>query len=564
MNEVDRPRLRPGSLLSGTLPWVAWASATGVGVSILTAVLVLLVGNAFRDGSPLPVGWSVAVVAGAALLAGVGPPARTRAVSVLRRHAVGLIHRHILDIGPALRDRYRTGDVAGVMTDGVERVGAMVGRFLPLVVRGLAVPLVVAGMAISIDAWVGTVLLLALPLVALALRGLERSFRSAGERLRRSRDALAADFLDALQGLTTLKLFDRSREWASVLEARSEEVRGRTMGVLRVNQQALIWVDLVYSAVSVLAVLGVIWWRVSAGNLGTAGAVTLFLLAVVAIEPLVDLVSFFYLGALGIGALRRIGELGEVPPRPRGEACPDTPARGELVFEGVTFAYPGSSTPSLHDVNLTVTPGTSVALVGRSGAGKSTLASLALGLRHPHRGRVLVDGTDLLVADPAWLSRRVSYVGQDTHLFTDSVAANLRVAREDATFEDLVEVCRLANVLEVIEALPDGFETVVGERGRDLSGGEAQRIGIARAFLADAPLLILDEATSGLDLETEALVGEAIRRLMSGRSVLVIAHRITTVRGCDEVVQMEGGRIVARGAPDDMGDGLFGRMRSGT
>lgn len=536
------------------------ASVAGVARSVLTATLATIVALELRDPFDLPLTWMGVVVLARAAVAAFEAPARAHAAATVRRTAQRVLYRHMLEVGPLIRDTTRTGDLTAAATDAVDRMGAMIGRFVPLVVRGLAVPLLMSIWAMVIDLWVGLAMLVTFPAVPGALRFLERGFRDAGTRLRRSRDTLAADFLDAIQGLPTLKLFDRGRERADILADRSEQVRRDTMDVLRVNQRALIWVDLVYSAVSVLVVVAVVAWRISAGAVGVPEGTALFLLAMVAIAPLVDVVSFFYIGALGLAATRRIREILDFPTRRPGAANPDVARRGSIRLDDVVFTYDGATSPALDGITLTIEAGASVALVGRSGAGKSTLAALVLGLRRPDRGRVLVDGVDIADVDPGWLASRVTYVGQSTHLFTASVADNLRVARPEATERDLVEACSRANVLEVVERLPDGFDTVLGERGLDLSGGEAQRLGLARAFLADTPALVLDEATSGLDLETEALISEAVETLMRGRTVIVIAHRITTARRCDLVVHMEAGSIAAVAPPAQMGEGFFSRM----
>ena len=528
--------------------------------SLLTALLVTAVALRLDDPSDLPlVALAVVVVARAAVTA-VDAPARARAMTTVRRTVQHTLYSHLLAVGPALGDTARTGDLTSVATDAVDRIGAMVGRFLPLVVRGVVVPIAVAIWAMTIDVWAGVAMLVAFPAVPGALRSLEKGFRDAGARLRGSRDALAADFLDAIQGLVTLELFDRGEERVESLAARSERVRRDTMDVLAVNQRALIWVDLVYSVVSVVVVVAVVAWRISAGAMELPEAVAVFLLAMVGIAPLVDVVSFFYVGALGIAATRRVREVLEIPTRLAGTARPASDVAGRVEFVDVSFTYEGALSPALDAIDVRIEPGTSVALVGRSGAGKSTLAALLLGLRRPARGRVTVDGIDIASVDPEWLTGRVAAVGQSTHLFTASVAENLRVARPDASHEQLVQACARANVLDVVERLPHGFETILGERGLDLSGGEAQRLGIARAFLADTPVLVLDEATSGLDLETEALVTDALATLMRDRTVIVIAHRITTARTCDVVVHLEGGSVAAMGRPEEMGEGFFARM----
>jgi ABC-type multidrug transport system fused ATPase/permease subunit len=243
-------------------------------------------------------------------------------------------------------------------------------------------------------------------------------------------------------------------------------------------------------------------------------------------------------------------------------AAPDEtgPLPPEVRLEGVGFRYAGEDRPALSDVSFSVPPGAALALVGRSGAGKSTITSLLLGTRTPDQGRILIAGQDLAGLDRRRLASLVGYVGQDTYVFADTVEANLRMARPDATREEMEVACRRAHILDVVNGLPEGFETVLGEGGADLSGGQAQRLGIARAFLADTPILVMDEATSGLDLETEALIHDSLDRLMQGRTTIVIAHRITTARRCDLVVQLDGGRVVVEGTPQTLDDGFFARM----
>jgi ABC-type transport system involved in cytochrome bd biosynthesis fused ATPase/permease subunit len=551
LRDVAGPALRP----------VLLTSALDVGRSLLTMGIVLAVTPALGPPHHLPLALLATLLLLRGLCAYLVPRTRAHSIGLVRHTAQRLLYRHLVQAGPAARDTARTGDLTAVITDGVERVAAMVGRFFPLVIRGAVVPITVAVVVMTLDVWTGVAMLVLFPAIPGALRTLERGFREAGDRLRRSRDGLAAAYLDAVQGLPTLAAFGRTEEWGDALAERSEQVRSDTMAVLRVNLRALIWVDLVYSAVSVVLVVGVLAWRTSVGALDAADAVTVVLLSLVAVAPLVDVVSFFYVGALGLAAMRRLSEVAGTPVRPVGSERPGDAVSGRLRLENVGFAYDGGP-PALRDVSLTVEPGTSVALVGRSGAGKSTLASLVLGLRRPDTGRILVDGHDISDCHPDWLADRVSYVGQATHVFGATVADNLRIAHPDASTSDLAEACRMANVLDVVERLPYGFDTVLGERGTTLSGGEAQRLGIARAFLADPAILILDEATADLDLETEASVTEAIHRLMAERTVIVVAHRITTVRACDLVVHLEDGSVAVAAPPSELSEGFFGRMRS--
>lgn len=559
------PSLR--GLLSPARKAIVGATLAGVASSLLTAIVVILIGRAFSVGpGPALFGWAVALLVLRAGSVALGPAFRADASSRVRAEGQALVYRHLLHVGPAVNDVRRSGELVSLAIDAVGRVAALAATFLPLALRGILVPVAVAGLAMTVDPMTGLVMLLTLPLVLGALRGLEKNFRTAGEQLRRSQDRLAAEFLDAIRSLETLVLYGAAERRAGQLAGHAEKVRADTMEVLKVAQRGLIGVDFVYSLVSVVGIGALVAWRISAGAIDAAGAVTLVLLSVVSISTLVDVVSFFYVGGLGLAAFRRIRELFEVPSvaEPEGGGAHDfsgATASGEVVVEGLTFRYGASGRPALDGLSLRVPAGTSVALVGRSGAGKSTLASLLLGLRRPESGRVMIDGVDIARVDREWLAARVAYVGQDTHLFSLSVADNLRVAHPRATRKEMEDACRRARILDWVESLPAGFDTVLGERGSDLSGGEAQRLGIARAFLADTPVLVLDEATSGLDLETEALVHDALEELMNGRTTIAIAHRITTARRCDRVAQIEDGIVVAVGSPEEMDEGFFARMR---
>jgi ATP-binding cassette subfamily B protein len=224
-----------------------------------------------------------------------------------------------------------------------------------------------------------------------------------------------------------------------------------------------------------------------------------------------------------------------------------------LTFEGVSFRYPSRpDVPVLNDINLTVEPAEIVALVGRSGAGKSTLVGLVPRLYELQEGRVLLDGKDLSSLDPFWLREQIGIVPQDPILFSTSVAGNIRFGREGASQQEVEEAARSANAHDFILDFPDGYETPAGERGVQLSGGQCQRIAIARAILRDPRILILDEAMSALDSESEALVQDALDRLMRGRTTLIVAHRLSTVVRAHRVVVMEGGSLVQAGTHEEL------------
>jgi ATP-binding cassette subfamily B protein len=266
------------------------------------------------------------------------------------------------------------------------------------------------------------------------------------------------------------------------------------------------------------------------------------------------------------GAAGRISELLAARPEIHAPADPvalPQPARGALKFDDVTFLYPTRpEDKALHDLSLDIAPGETIAVVGPSGAGKSTLFQLALRFYDPQQGRVLIDGVDVRDADPAEVRKRIALVPQETVIFAASARDNIRYGRWDASDEEIVEAAKAANADEFIDALPERYDTFLGEGGARLSGGQRQRIVIARALLRDAPLLLLDEATSALDAHSERLVQEALERLMKTRTTVVIAHRLATTRAADRIIVMEGGRIVEQGthASLNKADGLYASL----
>lgn len=529
------------------------AAVLGLLRSGLLAGLFVITGRTI-DGHPLP-GAAVAVMAAAAAVAaGARPLAEAAAASRSAATSSRRVLAAALAGGPALRDEEETGALVAEATVGVEAVATMSGTFLPLVVEGVLTPLVVAGIAIAVDPVVGGVMLAVTPVVPLAIGALQRLFQQAGTALRESSDRLAAAFLDAIAGLTTLVSFRAARRRGEVLAARSEEVRRRTMRVLTVNQLALIVVDLAFSVVSAVAVALVVRSRLSELTVGEA--VTLVLLGPVLVGAFVQAVSFFYAGGIGMAAAGQIRRLLALPVPPQGTAQGD--GEGPAVeFVDVSYTYPGAARPALEHVSLAVPAGSRVAVVGPSGAGKSTLASLLLGFRRPTSGRVLVGGVDVADADPSWLRRYVTYVGQHPHVFGETVVENIRLGDPDAAHERVVEAASAVGLSDLLAA----GDRVLSSGGGDVSMGEAQRLAAARALLRDAELVVLDEPASSLDPETEAKVRAAIDAVTAGRTVVTIAHRYSTVAAADLVVVLEGGRVVEVAPPGDLSPGsIFGRM----
>ena len=315
------------------------------------------------------------------------------------------------------------------------------------------------------------------------------------------------------------------------------------------------------------AIALVVWYggRLVVADEMTIGALTAFLLYTLTVAMSLGALSNLYGDFMrAVGASRRVFQLLDRRAELEGTGGERTAeVHGHLSFQGVGFAYPTRpDLPVLVDFDLQLHPGRVVALVGPSGSGKSTVAALAARLYDPDRGSITLDGTDLRELDPRWLREQIGAVSQEPVLFATTIADNIRYGRTDASDEEIRAAAQAANALSFVEAFPEGLQTAVGERGVRLSGGQKQRIAIARAILKDPALLILDEATSALDTESEHLVQEALERLMEGRTTLVIAHRLSTVRDADEVVVLDEGRVAERGSHDALvaSDGLYRRL----
>lgn len=438
------------------------------------------------------------------------------------------LRERILGVVLSVDRNRRTGDLVGKATEGVEAVGALGGVFLPQLIAGMSAPLLLLVVVALVD-WPTALMLAALiPLIPLLLRMLEKRFASVSARYRQTADVLAARFLDGIQGLRTLKTLGRSRDYGMDLAGESERLRVETMSLLRVNQLALLAVDSLFTLATVVAASAMAGWRLSTSSIGVGDAVAIVLLGVLLIEPLTAIGRFFYVGAIGRAASDQIRELLAISPPP-GQPRQDDIPPGAVELDNVVYTYP-DGTGAIREVSLRVDPGERVALVGPSGAGKTTLAHLILGLMPPDRGTVRVGGS-------------VTLVPQRPFLFHGSVAENLRLANPLATEDEMWAALEGADLASFVAGHPEGLEIPVGERGLNISGGEAQRLAIARALLMDAAVVVLDEPTSNVDLETEARIRASLDRLIKGRTVIVIAHRRSTIAGADRIIRLEHGRI---------------------
>jgi ATP-binding cassette, subfamily C, bacterial CydD len=544
------PRL--GRRAKAVRAMLAADAALGVVAALLVlaqAVLIATVaarsfGGATLDEVTVPLLLLVAVVAGRAATAwGFETVGRRAATDVLSRLRLELVERRLRD-QPAALDGAESAEIATTAVAGAAALETTFARYLPQVVLAVVVPVAVLVLVAAIDLVSAGVMLLTLPLVPVFMwligRYTERRTRERWQAL----TLLATHFLDVVRGLPTLRAFNRGEAQVERIAEVGDRYRRSTMGTLRIAflSGAVLELAATLGIALVAVTVGV---RLVDGNLALEPGLTVLVLAPELYLPLRNLAAQFHSSAEGRAAAERLLDLIDTPPATRsGAAAPPSPRDLPLRLERVSFSYPARPGAVLDAVGLELAPGETVALVGPSGAGKSTLAALLLRLLEPTHGRVTVGSVDLASCDSRAWRAHVSWVPQRPTLFRGTVADNIRLG-DPATRDERVRAAgALAGADEFIRQLPGGYETVVGDGGRPLSAGEVQRIALARAFLRDAPLVILDEPTANLDPESAELVAEAIERLRAGRTVLLAVHRPGLAVLADRVVRLESGRIV--------------------
>ncbi|MFD8933915.1 thiol reductant ABC exporter subunit CydD [Streptomyces sp. NPDC059578] len=474
-----------------------------------------------------------------------------------------LAHRAAADAKHTLRDRitgrlrhtgplrlaaHRHGETATLLTRGLDALDPYVIGYLPTRVAAAVVPLTIVGWLAWTDWTSALVVLLTLPLIPVfgALVGLHTAQRTARQWQLMAR--LGGHFLDVVAGLPTLRAFGRERHQTRVVGEMADAHRRTTLRTLRMAFLSSLVLETV-ATFSVALVAVPVGLRLLGGSTDLRTALVVLFLAPEAYAPLRAAGAAFHTSAEGIAVAERVFALLDAEDAPT--AGPAAPApvpdtrTAPLHLDGVTVRYPDRAAPALHHVCLTVRAGERLALVGPSGAGKSTLLALLLGFVAPESGRVTVGGTDLARLDlDAWRTR-VAWVPQRPHLFAASLADNIRLGRPDASDAEVRRAARAASADSFVQALPRGYDTPLGEDGAGLSAGQRQRIALARAFLVDAPILLLDEPTAHLDPESEAAVTRATVRLMRGRTSVVVAHRTSLLPHADRIVTVRAGRLVA-------------------
>jgi len=547
------------------------ASAVVVAAAIVMSAIVsrvFLGGQVLAHTVPL-LALIAALAVGRAALIWAGEVLAQRSSSRLKGTLRADLTGRLLRLGPSYASGERSGELVAVMTNGIETLDGWVTSYQPARVLAILVPAFVVVVVLVIDPPTALVLLATGPVLVLLLSLIGGRAQAITARRFLELRWMSAFFVDMLHGIATLKMFGRSEEQVGNIEAVSRTYGDTTMEVLRTAFQTALVIEWGGTVATALVAVEVSL-RLMAGTMPFERALAVLIITPEFFLPLRQLAIRYHAGTAGTAVAERMLAILDTPDTVRATriavvpplAPTLAPAPPEIRFRDVRYAYDAGRRPALRGLDLTIGTGRTVALVGETGAGKSTVGSLLLRFIDADAGSISVDGAPLDSIEPSAWRRTVAWVPQSPHLFTGSVADNIRLARSDATMDEVETAAREAHAHEFIRALPDSYETPLGEAGFRLSGGQQQRLAIARAFLRDAPFVILDEATSHLDPASEEAIADAIGRLVRRRTVLIISHRLRLAGIADEVVVLDAGRAVEAGAPSRLllHDGPYRRL----
>lgn len=562
LGELLRPHRRSlwwllATIVAQNLAWLAGPLLIGVGIDVAVPALV--------DGDPWPLVWITAAMLGAAaldtglrfrFLTGSGRVGQEMLLTLRRR-----VFTHVQVLPLSFHERYTSGKTISRLTSDVEALAELLDEGLDGLLTALFSVLSIGIVLVVLDVPLGLTALLGFPALFWVARWFQRNSTAAYRRTRETIAALIVQFTETFGGIRAVQAFRR--------EPRNDELYGALNDDNRQAHHRAFWLIAVFvpavtliGNVVTVAVLGYGALRVMDGALAVGTLVSFLLYLRRFFDPLQDIAMFYNSYQSATAALEKLSGVLEEPsrvPEPA-DPLPLPAAAGGLVFDGVRFGY--GATTVLPDLSLTLPPGQTVALVGTTGAGKSTLARLAARFYDPVDGEIRLDGVPLQRLADADLRRTVVMVTQESFLFSGTVADNIAFGRPGAGRADIERAARAIGAHPFISALPDGYDTQVDKRGGRLSAGQRQLVSFARAFLADPAVLVLDEATSSLDVPSERLVQRALRTLLADRTAVIIAHRLSTVEIADRVLVMEAGRIVEDGTPADLvaGTGRFAAL----
>jgi ATP-binding cassette subfamily C protein CydCD len=524
--------------------------SVGLGIARL-ALLAWLIAQVFAGRGLQELMAPIIGIAAVMILRGVFEHARTMmahgTAALVQKSLRRVLYDKIAELGPGRVGMQRSGTLALSLIDGVEQLEVYFGQFLPQFLISLLTPVLIFAALAWVDLWVALTILGFALLALFAPAAWHRHEAGSAKAQQKAYGDFAAEFLDSVQGLATLKAFGQTRARAAMLEEKAQELFRRTMWVLGLNVAARGITDSAI-ACGAAAGLAVGAWRVESGAMTLSALLVVLMLGTEVFRPMRELRTVLHQGMVGMAAAQGIYKI--LDDRPIVDDARQTAAAAlepGIVFENVRFRYPGTKRLVHQELDFAIAPGERIGLVGSSGGGKSSIVRLLLRFYDPEAGVVRLGGRDLRSLSFAEIRSMIAVVSQDTFLFHGTVEDNIRMGRVEASQSEVEAAARAANIHDFILTLPEGYRSVVGEKGVKLSGGQRQRVAIARALLRDAPILVLDEALSAVDAENEAVIQQALDRLMQGRTTLVLAHRLSSVIGCDRILVLDQGRVIESG-----------------
>ncbi|MDH3977244.1 MAG: ABC transporter ATP-binding protein/permease [Gammaproteobacteria bacterium] len=500
--------------------------------------------------------WLVALVVIKAGLSWLFRTGQFRASSEAKLNVRDQIYKQVVNLGPGILGKRRTGEIANTATEGVEYLDYYFSVYFVQIWIAIAIPIFLCAAIFMIDPIVGWWMLAGVPLTPLFVGSSAKGFRRISGTNEEVKNRNSAQYLDSVQGMSTLKMFNEAMRRGKRIQADNEVQRQATMKLLLIAQIQFVFLELGFALFSTAVAMAVSLYRLTNGFMTPGEAVAVVLLSLEFSRTLLLIGEFFFAGALGREVAASVVKfLNEKSPLKKtgGTQTPASQGAGVGVeLKDVTFTYPGAEEPAIVNLNMKLEQGETVALIGKSGSGKTTVTNLLLRTLDPDSGQILYDGVPEEDLSLEWIREQIGLVPQDPFLFYGTVRDNLTMAKEDATDAELMAAITAAELKDFIDASPDGLETRVGDQGMALSGGQAQRLAIARALLKDAPIVILDEPTSQIDVETESLLNLALERLCANKTVLLIAHRLSTIEQADRIIVMDKGALAESGTKDEL------------
>lgn len=544
--------------------WPIWVGAGGISLLRAASIIVMMyalsvaIDAVFMQHQPLDTISPMLLLLAAAMafrgfLFVISEILAQRASSQMKRTLRDQLNQHIFNLGSVWTERQSSGDISATAVEGVEKLNAYFARFLPAAINMAVVPVILAVFVFLIDWISGLILFFTGPLIPVFMSLIGMKAKSETKKQWSTLRRMSGHFLDTVQGLRTLKLFQATENKQNEIEYISDRFRKSTMSVLKIAFLSALVLEL-FASIATALVAVEIGVRLIEGHIGFQLGLFVLLLAPEYYLPFRLFGAQHHAGMEGTEAAERVFDILDTPVD-KESVLVTSPVPNEpltIQFENVSFSYPDNPELTIKRCNFFLEPGITTALAGRSGSGKTTLMRLISRQITPDSGQILINGMPLNeISETQWL-QSLAVVQQQTRLFNDTILANLRIARPDASINDVIDAAKRAEAHNFIKSLPNGYNTHTGERGARFSGGELQRLAIARAFLKKASVILLDEPSSALDPDSELKITVALKRLVKHKTVLVIAHRLSTLRNADCILVMERGRITNSGHHNEL------------